>query len=385
MAQYVLEILDGERAGEVVRLSERVRIGRKPVNDLVINDEKTSGVHAEVVLEGDRHVLRDLGSTNGTLMDGRKLTEVVLTPGDVFQAGRVRLCFRSEDAKSPAAGGDDGLTVHRVDQAMLARASRRPRSMWVLGALALVALGVGAWQLLGRGGDSVEGHGSHVKPPIEVAGNRLPDNAGACEDDKDWVLRAGGVGFALSSPAHTGTGMFEAARAAGDEGEGRDFALAKLQEPIVVVKDRRYVLAAHVRTRGSALVGVRLRLFASAGNAPEFRTGTRLESHANWERIECRGAVPFGADRLEVELVAALGPDSSAAVDDVALTEGGDGKAVELTMESGGQKLIGTEAAVAVTSTDQERPVILYGVVPEATGPLQGLLRAGLGCLSDEG
>src|SRR5678815_2972916 len=63
MAQYVLEILDGERAGEVVRLSERLRIGRKPVNDLVINDEKTSGVHAEVVLEGERHV------------DGRPQTE----------------------------------------------------------------------------------------------------------------------------------------------------------------------------------------------------------------------------------------------------------------------------------------------------------------------
>ena len=97
MAQYVLEILDGDRAGEVLPVPDgALRIGRKPSNDLVLADEKTSGVHAEVVLEGDRHVLRDLGSTNGTFLDGKRVTEVVLTTGDVVTVGRLRVKFREQ-------------------------------------------------------------------------------------------------------------------------------------------------------------------------------------------------------------------------------------------------------------------------------------------------
>ena len=88
MANYVLEILDGDRAGDVLPVSDRtVRIGRKPTNDLVLADEKTSGVHAEVVLEGDRHVLRDLGSTNGTLVAEQPVAEVPLENQGEFTVG----------------------------------------------------------------------------------------------------------------------------------------------------------------------------------------------------------------------------------------------------------------------------------------------------------
>jgi pSer/pThr/pTyr-binding forkhead associated (FHA) protein len=74
MAQFVLEILDGDRAGDVLSLPEgTIRIGRKPGNDLVLADEKTSGVHAEIVFDGGRYVLRDLGSTNGTFLNGDRL------------------------------------------------------------------------------------------------------------------------------------------------------------------------------------------------------------------------------------------------------------------------------------------------------------------------
>ena len=57
MANYVLEILDGDRAGEVLPVTDRMlRIGRKPGNDIVLADEKTSGVHCEIAPEGDRLV-----------------------------------------------------------------------------------------------------------------------------------------------------------------------------------------------------------------------------------------------------------------------------------------------------------------------------------------
>ena len=84
MAKYVLEILDGDRAGDVLPVGDAVmRIGRKSGNDLVLADEKTSGVHCEIAPEDGRFVLKDLGSTNGTFLDGKKVSELVLTPGDV--------------------------------------------------------------------------------------------------------------------------------------------------------------------------------------------------------------------------------------------------------------------------------------------------------------
>ena len=103
MANYVLEILDGDRAGEVLPVGDAVmRIGRKSGNDLVLADEKTSGVHCEIAPEGDRLVLKDLGSTNGTFLDGKRVTEVVLTPGDVVTVGRLRVRFGAEGEDAAA-------------------------------------------------------------------------------------------------------------------------------------------------------------------------------------------------------------------------------------------------------------------------------------------
>ena len=106
MTQYVLEILDGDRAGDTVPLTkERLTIGRKSSNGLPVNDEKISGQHAEIVFEDGSFMLRDLGSTNGTLLDGRKVEEVVLTSFDTFQVGRVRILFKEEGAESPHGAG----------------------------------------------------------------------------------------------------------------------------------------------------------------------------------------------------------------------------------------------------------------------------------------
>ena len=129
MAQYVLEILSGDRAGTVVPLGENtVRIGRKPENELVLADEKVSGRHAEVVFEEGRYVLRDLGSTNGTSMDGRPVEEVVLTAQDTFQVGRILLSFHEAGQE---AGGD--LRLRRVSAEDLSRSGRSTRWLGGLG------------------------------------------------------------------------------------------------------------------------------------------------------------------------------------------------------------------------------------------------------------
>ena len=94
MANYVLEILDGDRAGDVLPVGDAVlRIGRKSGNDLVLADEKTSGVHCEIAPEADRLVLKDLGSTNGTRVNARDITESPLSPADTIQFGSIEFIF----------------------------------------------------------------------------------------------------------------------------------------------------------------------------------------------------------------------------------------------------------------------------------------------------
>ena len=64
---------------EPVRFAGSVSIGRNPTNDLVIDDRSVSGRHAEVVYKRGRWLMRDLGSTNGTVVSGQMINEVELT------------------------------------------------------------------------------------------------------------------------------------------------------------------------------------------------------------------------------------------------------------------------------------------------------------------
>jgi DNA-binding NtrC family response regulator len=64
-----------------------VRIGSASENDLVLADPKVSRHHAELQREGERLVLRDMGSTNGTRVGGTQVREVFLEPGQAFTCG----------------------------------------------------------------------------------------------------------------------------------------------------------------------------------------------------------------------------------------------------------------------------------------------------------
>ncbi|MFE7777182.1 DUF1707 and FHA domain-containing protein [Streptomyces sp. NPDC057445] len=67
-----------------------LRIGRDPANGLRLSHETVSRVHAELTLRGGLWVLRDLGSTNGTTVNGRRVTgAVVVQAGDMVGFGRM--------------------------------------------------------------------------------------------------------------------------------------------------------------------------------------------------------------------------------------------------------------------------------------------------------
>lgn len=91
---YTLTVAQGPRelAGVTVPVNGPVVIGRSPGADIVIGDDFVSGKHARITPAGDSAVLEDLGSTNGTLLNGVRVTAPqMLRAGDAIDIGAVRL------------------------------------------------------------------------------------------------------------------------------------------------------------------------------------------------------------------------------------------------------------------------------------------------------
>jgi len=70
-------------------------VGRHQENDIVIDHLGVSGKHARVAVEGQSVVLTDLQSTNGTYVNGRRVTEVELRPNDWISIGKHILTFKA--------------------------------------------------------------------------------------------------------------------------------------------------------------------------------------------------------------------------------------------------------------------------------------------------
>ena len=90
-----LLVVEGPQAGQAVPLvDQQVTIGRADDNALVLTDDYVSSHHARLRLDGDGWLLEDLGSTNGVLLDGRRITAAVpLAPGAVFHIGASALAL----------------------------------------------------------------------------------------------------------------------------------------------------------------------------------------------------------------------------------------------------------------------------------------------------
>ena len=100
-----------------------VTIGRRPSNDVCIQDRSVSGRHARLTVRDDGTWLEDLGSTNGTWLDGDAVIEHRLEDGDEVLVGKVRLKIHTLDVwgQSPAPAEADGREAIEDDEADEAR------------------------------------------------------------------------------------------------------------------------------------------------------------------------------------------------------------------------------------------------------------------------
>jgi hypothetical protein len=72
----------------------RTVIGRGSDADITLDDTGTSRQHIEILWDGARAQLTDLGSTNGSLLNGESVSKAVLPPDSVIEIGRTRIMFR---------------------------------------------------------------------------------------------------------------------------------------------------------------------------------------------------------------------------------------------------------------------------------------------------
>jgi hypothetical protein len=97
-----LEVREPGRLSRHVRVTGPMRIGRASESELALKDPRASRMHARVHARDGHLVLTDLGSTNGTRVNGQRIREVVLGDGDVISIGETELVVGGHAQDDPA-------------------------------------------------------------------------------------------------------------------------------------------------------------------------------------------------------------------------------------------------------------------------------------------
>ena len=123
-------------AGRTYELNvEKTTVGRVDDNALQIAEPSVSSHHAEIILKGADVLIKDLNSTNGTFINGEKITEAVLKPGQTLKFGQVELRLEGKDgagapvpgAKAPPAPSKAPASPSAGQKQPTSQTSRIPR------------------------------------------------------------------------------------------------------------------------------------------------------------------------------------------------------------------------------------------------------------------
>ncbi len=172
MAKLILS-MDGLVLKEIPLTKERTTIGRKPHNDIQIDNLAVSGEHAVIVTILNDSFLEDLGSTNGTLVNGNTVKKHFLQNSDVVELGKYKLKYIAEPgAAQPAEKADFEKTMVLRPSAMRA-AAEQAKAMAAGGAQpqAAEAARVAALQSVGA---AAQAAGIAEKPAAPAAAPSAP-------------------------------------------------------------------------------------------------------------------------------------------------------------------------------------------------------------------
>ena len=103
MAKIIITSED-KSVREIELVKERVTIGRKSYNDVVVDNRAVSGQHATITVMLEDAILEDLGSTNGTFIRGQKVFRQKLVDGDIVTIANTELKFVASPPKALPTG-----------------------------------------------------------------------------------------------------------------------------------------------------------------------------------------------------------------------------------------------------------------------------------------
>jgi two-component system response regulator GlrR len=122
--RFRLRIVDGGEVGHVFESKrDRVQIGSHPLNDLLLDERTVSRFHCEAFVDEKGPWVKDLGSRNGTVVDGVPVKEAKLRSGSLLQLGRVALRFELSGEKNRIAVSEKDSFGSLVGSSIAARSS----------------------------------------------------------------------------------------------------------------------------------------------------------------------------------------------------------------------------------------------------------------------
>jgi predicted component of type VI protein secretion system len=122
MAKLILS-LEGSVIREIPLNKERITIGRKAQNDIQIENLAVSGEHACIVTILNDSFLEDLGSTNGTIVNGNQIKKHILQNNDVIEIGKYKMKYVMEAGAAAAAAP---ATAEDFEKTMVMRSPAKP-------------------------------------------------------------------------------------------------------------------------------------------------------------------------------------------------------------------------------------------------------------------
>lgn len=117
VAKLITTSADGEKK-EYLLTSETVTIGRKPSNDIPIDNLSVSGRHAQVITILEDSFLEDLGSTNGTYVNGKLVKKHALEDGDSITLGKYQITYHNSTSRSAEEGYEKTMVIRPGEKGM---------------------------------------------------------------------------------------------------------------------------------------------------------------------------------------------------------------------------------------------------------------------------
>lgn len=328
-ATFALRIRDGE---SIPLPPGRHSLGRAAKNTIVLEGTGVSALHAEIRVEGFEAFVKDLGSTNGTFVNGARVKESPLSHGDAVRFGGQSAEFvdtARAAVEATEAGDESGPVVASLKDADVPR--RRGGIGVMIALLLLLGGGAAAYLYVPKFFPAAGGRGS--KPAVHSADNLVSAAAFSFEGEGAgplWRVRGEG------SPATSRIGESDSASGAASlslsSPDSRSAPLGvELAEPVAISSARLYRVSARVRGAGGATgggAGVALSWVGGpAGTATEIAVdasdSAAIAGSGAWSEVSVVAAPPRGASAVRPVLFVA-GGGAAAMFDDVLLTEAGD-------------------------------------------------------------